>query len=127
MARIRKENMNTSFFHIMVQGINKEYIFDSIKDRNQYLKIMKETREKIDIAILAYCVMSNHTHILFHEQKIENLTKYMHRVNLLYAKYYNKKYNRVGYVFRDRYKTQPIYSERRNMQRNYKRNYDKKS
>lgn len=33
MARIRKKNINTSFFHIMVQGINKEYIFDSIKDR----------------------------------------------------------------------------------------------
>ncbi len=112
MARIRKENMNTSFFHTMVQGINKEYIFESIKDRNQYLKIMKETREKIDITILAYCIMSNHAHILFYEQNKENLTKYMHRINLLYAKYYNKKYDRVGYVFRDRYKTQPIYSEK---------------
>lgn len=112
MARIRKENINTSFFHIMVQGINKEYIFNSNENINKYMKIMKETKEKTDIMILAYCIMSNHAHILIHEQNIENITKYMHRVNLLYAKYYNKKNNRVGYVFRDRYKTQPIYSEK---------------
>lgn len=60
MARIRKENITTSFFHIMVQGINKEYIFNSNEDRNQYMKIMKETKEKIDIKILAYCIMNNH-------------------------------------------------------------------
>ncbi len=112
MARIRKENITTSFFHIMVQGINKEYIFNSSENINKYMKIMKETKEKIDIMILAYCIMNNHAHILVHEEDIEKVTQYMHRVNLRYAKYYNKKYNRVGYVFRDRYKTQPIYSEK---------------
>lgn len=38
MARICKENINTSFFHIMVQGNNKEYIFNSVKDINQCKK-----------------------------------------------------------------------------------------
>lgn len=112
MARIRKENINTSFFHIMVQGNNKDYIFNSEKDIYEYIKIMKETKEKNDIIILAYCIMNNHAHMLINEENVENLTKYMHRVNLIYAKYYNKKYDRVGYVFRDRYKTQPIYSEK---------------
>lgn len=111
MARIRKENINTSFFHIMVQGINQEHIFDAKEDTKEYLQIMLETKEKINTMILAYCIMKNHAHILFHEEKVENLTKYMHRVNLLYAKHYNKKYKRVGYVFRDRYRTQSIYSE----------------
>lgn len=112
MARVCKENINTSFFHIMVQGNNKEYIFNSIQDINQYMKIMKDTKEKIDSTILAYCIMNNHAHMLFYEENIEKLTKYMHRINMMYAKYYNKEHNRVGYVFRDRYKTQPIYSEK---------------
>lgn len=109
--RIHRENVNTSFFHIMVQGINKEYIFDSKEDKCKYINIMKETKEKIDTMILAYCIMHNHAHILFYEQNPEVVTQYMHRLNLIYAKYYNKKYDRVGYVFRDRYKLQPIYSE----------------
>lgn len=112
MSRILKENINTSFFHIMVQGINKEYIFDSEEDIKKYMKIMEQTKQKINTTILAYCMMGNHAHILFYEKDVNILIKYMHRTNLLYAKYYNKKYNRVGYVFRDRYKTQPIYSEK---------------
>lgn len=112
MSRIQKENIKTPFFHIMVQGNNKEYIFNSTEDVNKYLEIMKKTKEKIAIIILEYCVMNNHAHLLFHEEDTKKLTQYMHRVNLLFAKYYNKKYNRVGYVFRDRYKTQPIYSEK---------------
>lgn len=112
MARILKKNINTSFFHIMVQGINKEYIFNSNEDKKKYMKIMGEIKEEIDIVILSYCIMDNHTHMLFHEEKINQLVKFMQRINLLYAKYYNKKYNRVGYVFRDRYKTQPIYTEK---------------
>lgn len=112
MSRIQKENINTPFFHIMVQGNNKEYIFNSLDNINEYMRIMEETKEKIDTTILAYCIMSNHAHILIYQENVENLIKYMYRVNLMYAKYYNKKYDRVGHVFRDRYKTQPIYSEK---------------
>ena len=49
MSRICKENINTSFFHIMVQGINKEYIFDTKEDITKYMKIMQDTKEKIDM------------------------------------------------------------------------------
>ena len=55
--------------------------------------------------------MNNHAHILIKAEKINELSKYMQRLNTKYARYYNKKYNRVGYVFRDRYKSEGIYSE----------------
>ena len=110
--RMKKENTNTHFFHIMIQGINKEFIFHDENDKKKYIKIMKDTKETNNIMILSYCIMNNHAHILIYEKNIENLSKYMHKVNLIYAKYYNKRHNRVGYVFRDRYKMQPIYSEK---------------
>ena len=43
MPRIQKENIKTPFFHIMVQGNNKEYIFNSTEDVNKYLEIMKKS------------------------------------------------------------------------------------
>ena len=55
--------------------------------------------------------MNNHAHILIRSRAIENLSKYMHDLNTRYACYYNKKYKRVGYVFRDRYKAEGIYTE----------------
>ena len=108
MARIPRNCMNTSFFHIMIQGNNKEYIFDSKKDIEIYLEILQEVKEEIPISIISYCIMNNHAHFLFYIDEIDKMIKFMHKTSLKYAKYYNKKYNRVGYVFRGRYKTQEI-------------------
>ena len=56
--------------------------------------------------------MSNHAHMLIQADNIKELSKYMQRLNMKYGIYYNKKYNRVGYVFRDRYLSEGIYNER---------------
>lgn len=112
MARILKKNVNTPFFHIMVQGVNREAIFAKDKDIKKFIKIIKETKEKIDVIILSYCIMNNHSHFLMYEENVDFLGQFMHDVNLRYAKYYNEKYERVGHVFRDRYKMQLIGTER---------------
>ena len=110
MSRTPKKYINTPFFHIMVQGINKEPIFETSIEAEEYLKLIKQTKEEFDLQILSYCMMYNHAHFLIYVENDEELTKFMHKANLKYAKYYNKKNERVGYVFRDRYKAQPIMS-----------------
>ena len=50
-------------------------------------------------------------------KEVENLSKYMQKVNSVYAKYYNyMEDNRVGYVFRNRYKSEPILDRRQLIQ-----------
>ena len=112
MPRFSRGSIKTSYFHVMTQGINKSYIFDKPEDIKYYIKIMYELKEEHNLKIIAYCVMNNHTHMLIHAEKTEELSKYMQRLNSKYARFYNKKYNRVGYVFRDRFKTEGIFSER---------------
>ena len=56
--------------------------------------------------------MNNHAHMLIKAEEIKELSKYMQRLNTKYGKYYNKKYSRVGYVFRDRYRAEGIYTEK---------------
>ena len=58
--------------------------------------------------ILSYCLMDNHTHFIFHTLNFSSLSKFMHQINMHYSLYYNKHNNRVGYVFRDRFKVQEI-------------------
>lgn len=67
--------------------------------------------EEESISILAYCIMNNHAHMLLNTEHIEKLSRCMKRINTRYAQYYNSKYKRVGYVFRERYKAEGIYSE----------------
>ena len=110
MPRIPRNYLKTQNFHVMVQGINKSYIFENSIDIKYYIKILHELAEKYSVKILAYCIMNNHAHILVTVKNTQQLSKYMHHINTKYGIYYNKKYNRVGYVFRDRYRSEGIFS-----------------
>ena len=112
MSRTPRNSIKTSFFHVMVQGIDKSYIFNKENDIKYYIKIIKESEKIHNTKVIAYCIMNNHAHLLLNANTIQELTKFMHRINTQYAMYYNKKYNRVGYVFRDRYKSEGIYKEK---------------
>lgn len=112
MPRTPRSYLKTPYFHIITQGINKSYIFEKAEDIKYYIKIMHNLANEQDVQIIAYCIMNNHAHMLIKSEKAEELGKYMQRLNTKYAMYYNKKYQRVGYVFKDRYKSEGIYDER---------------
>lgn len=108
MARRSRESLSTSFFHVIVQGLNKEYIFEQNKSKEKYLKILKETREKYNVDIISYCIMSNHAHMLIHTYSVNDLSMFMKNTDEDYARYYNYVAKRTGYVFRGRFSSEPI-------------------
>lgn len=117
MSRIARNFLDTSFLHIIVQGINREYIFKSDRYINRYLQLINEKLNREKLELIAYCIMNNHAHLLMKVEDIKELSKYMQKVNTIYAKYYNyMENNRVGYVFRDRYKSEPIFDRRQLLQ-----------
>lgn len=117
MARTAREYLNTSFFHVMVQGINKEFIFKNSRYINRYLQLIQKNLDKQNLKIIAFCIMNNHAHLLIQTSNIQELSQYMRKLNSMYAQYYNyMEKGRVGYVFRDRYKTEPIADKRQLMQ-----------
>ena len=92
----------------MIQGINKLNIFETDMEKHTYLKYLNEEKKKYDIKVLAYAIMDNHIHLLIYDKREENISKWMQIVNTKYAKFYNKENDRVGYVYRDRFKSKPI-------------------
>lgn len=110
MARISRKSTVSNYYHVMVQGINKEYIFKNDFLKNKYKNLLIKKSKLNKIIIISYCIMSNHVHILIKTENNENLSKMMSQINSSYGKFYNKISNRVGYVFRDRYRAEPIYN-----------------
>lgn len=108
MPRVSRQSYISSFLHIMVQGINKEDIFKKEFYKNLYLKLLRKMSEAFDIIILAYVIMDNHVHILIYYNDVQDISKFMHQVNQNFAQIYNKNNERVGHVFRDRYKCKQI-------------------
>ena len=111
MPRIARKYLIGKVFHIMVQGLNKEYIFEKTSYKEKYKKLLKENIKKYNIKIIAYCIMNNHAHVLIYSENINRISKFMQRINTIYALYYNKIEKRVGYVFRDRFNIQVIDDE----------------
>ena len=111
MSRVNRKYYISSFLHIMVQGINKEDIFKSDFYKNLYMEFVNENIKMFELKIFAYVVMNNHVHILLNYSKIEDVLKFMHKTNQSFAQTYNKLENRVGYVFRGRYKCEQIKDE----------------
>lgn len=110
MPRIPRSDAKSRFFHTMVQGIEKSFIFDNPMNMEIYLNLINKNSQKFNIDILAYCIMNNHTHILIHVSRIDDMVKFFRCVNTSYAKYFNSINKRVGYVFRNRYKSEAIYT-----------------
>lgn len=108
MPRTARNKSRSNYYHVMVQGMNKEYIFEKEKYILKYLEILKEKAKEHNIHILGYCIMGNHAHLLIYSKSSKELAKYMQKVNVSYSRFYNEKEKRVGYVFRDRYHTQEI-------------------
>lgn len=110
MPRVSRKFLKSGYYHIIVQGINKEYIFnDKI---NMYKNLMLKKLKESKVKILAYCIMNNHTHFLIYSKEIEDLSKYMQKLNTAYSRFYNSYNKRVGYVFRDRFYSQEILSKK---------------
>ncbi|WP_035294235.1 transposase [Clostridium sp. KNHs214] len=110
MARFARVKNILGTYHIMLKSISEIYLFRSSKDKDKFLQILNKYKTIYKVEIYAYCLMDNHVHILVY-CKGADISKFMHGVNLSYALYYNKKYNRSGHVFSDRFKSKLIMDE----------------
>ena len=126
MARMARTISSTGVYHIILRGINKERIFITEYDREKLIKELKRTKEKFHYSILAYCLMDNHIHLLVKDNE-NNLSKAIQSFAVAYALYFNKRYNRIGHLFQNRYHSRCVESENYllNVQRYIHRNPEK--
>lgn len=105
--RKRRQYIETGFYHIIIRGVNKQNIFNDDQDKMTYLSLLKKYSAKLDIKIHAFCLMENHVHLLL-EDKNKNISLFMQCSSSTYAKYYNRKYDRIGHLFQERFKSEII-------------------
>ena len=103
MPRIARAVATGFPHHIIQRGNNKEKVFFDKKDRKQYLELLKKYSEKWNARIFAYCLMTNHVHLMIKPTKNESLYKMMQGVALCYTQFINRKYNRTGRLWESRY------------------------
>lgn len=100
-SRIKRE---IAIYHIMARSISEIELFRSADDKNRFLSYIKKYKDMFSFKVYAFCIMNNHIHLLI-DSNGADISKFMHNINQCYAQYYNKKYNRTGHVFGDRFKS----------------------
>ena len=94
-------------YHIILKGIDNQDIFYDSLDRNFFLKLFLTTKENFNYCVYAYCLMTNHVHMVI---KCDNslLSKSIQSLVVKYVQYFNKKYSRTGSLFQDRFKSKNV-------------------
>ncbi len=89
-------------YHITARGNRREDLFFHNDDRKKYLFYLQDTKEKYPFSLHAYCLMSNHIHLLIetHDIPLGHIFRTLHT---RYAVYFNKKYDLVGHLFQGRF------------------------
>jgi putative transposase len=89
--------------HITQRGNNRADVFFDDEDRTTYLSLLKSYCEKWTVDIWAYCLMTNHLHILAVPADEVSLSRCIGRTNLLYTQHVNRKYKRSGRLWQNRF------------------------
>src|SRR3989338_6714126 len=103
MPRIARAVAGGFPHHVVQRGNNREKVFFDKEDREKYLTYLKKYSERWDCPLLAYCLMSNHIHLLARPKKEESLYKMMQGITLCYTQYINRKNQRTGRLWESRY------------------------
>lgn len=107
MSRQARAKSSNGIYHVMLRGINQQHIFEDEEDNRKFLEILNEYKAICEYQIFAYCLMGNHLHLLLKVGK-EDLEQIFKRIGASYVYWYNWKYHRIGHLFQDRYKSEPI-------------------
>ncbi|MBZ9688809.1 transposase [Clostridium estertheticum] len=104
MARTERLKAPDAIFHIMCKSISEVDLFRSSEDKEKYLSLVKKYKKLYNVKIYGYCLMDNHAHLLV-DANGADISKVMHGINFSYAMYFNKKHEREGHLFKDRFKS----------------------
>jgi len=110
MPRAARKKSESGIYHIMMRGINHQFIFQTPDDYEKFIETVAYYKEKSGYKVYAYCLMGNHVHLLL-KVGPEPLEQVMRRICGRFVYWYNKKYQRIGNLFQDRFKSEPVENE----------------
>ena len=89
--------------HITQRGNRRENVFFTDEDRHVYLQWLKDYAEKYKVDILAYCLMTNHVHIIAVPATEEGLQQVFKPLHMRYAQRINRAQGWKGHLWQGRF------------------------
>ena len=110
MPRTARKKSETKIYHVMLRGINLQQLFKCDADNEKFLVILEDYKKICGFELYGYCLMGNHVHLLIKTVE-EDLAMVFKRIGVKYAAWHNWKYDRLGHLFQDRFRSEPVEDE----------------
>ncbi len=110
MARQARLDYENSVHHVMGRGIGKRPIFADDCDRTEFLRRLGNVCSQCAVKVYAWSLMPNHFHLLLRRSSIP-LGMAMQRLLCGYAQWFNRRHERSGRLFQNRYKSKLVQTE----------------
>jgi len=108
MPRTPRITMENACYHIITRGNQKQLVFKDRKDYDKYLSLLLKYKKLYQFKLYCFCLMPNHVHLIIEVKEPTMLCKIMKCLNLSYTLYFNFKYEKVGHLWQDRFKSKVI-------------------
>jgi REP element-mobilizing transposase RayT len=110
MARRLRVQAAGAQYHVGVRGNDRGPVFLTDEDRERFLRLLADVVGRYGWRCYAYCLMENHYHLALMTPE-PNLGAGMRRLNQIYAQWFNRRHDRVGHLFEQRYWSRLIETE----------------
>jgi putative transposase len=105
MARPLRYVLPDVAVHIIQRGVNRVACFRVDADYLVYLSYLRQLSEKHDCAVHAYCLMTNHVHLLLTPTAADSCTRLMRDLGRRYVPYFNHRHERTGTLWEGRFRS----------------------
>src|SRR6185437_14936319 len=94
-------------YHVLNRGVGKSTLFRSRRDFEAFQRCLVRTLDVAPMRVLAYCVMSNHWHLVLWPRNDGELAKFMLRLTITHARRWliHRQQVGTGHLYQGRYKS----------------------
>lgn len=102
--RISKRAEGSGYFYVWSKGHDSKSIFRTSKDYRHFVARLSKDGGAMGCRVVSYCLLRDGYHIVFEETESGAIARFMHKLNIAYAMYFNNAYDLKGKLFAGPYK-----------------------
>ncbi len=108
MGRLARVVVPGCAHHVTQRGNHRQDVFFCDQDRRTYLTILRDHGRLFQLRVLAWCLMTNHVHLVVIPERRDSLARVFGRTHCEYARWLHVRQRQVGHLWQNRFHSCPL-------------------
>jgi putative transposase len=92
-------------YHALNRGNNRQVVFAREADFHSFLRALRQTRDRYPFHLYAYCLLSNHFHLVLAPQDGQSISRVLQSLSVAHTWHYHRRQSSSGHVWQGRFKS----------------------